>query len=54
MLLDLKCFSQFTYTNLDGFQKEGGNFLNLLQKEGVPSEKGRGARTLEETKLVSM
>ena len=42
----LKGFIQFTCTNLDGSQKEGGNFLNLLQKEvdtqkgGVPSEKG--------------
>ena len=43
----LKCFLQFTCANLDGSQKEGGNFLNLLQKEGgtqkggggVPSEK---------------
>ena len=26
--------------NLDASQKEGGNFLNLLQKEGIPSEKG--------------
>ena len=32
--LVLKCFLQFTCTNLDGCQKEGGNFLNLLQKEG--------------------
>ena len=32
----LKCFLQFTCTNLDGCQKEGGNFLNLLQKDGVP------------------
>ena len=44
--LILKCFIQFTCTNLDGCQKEEGNFLNLLQKEGgtqkrgeVPSEK---------------
>ena len=43
----LKCFIQFACTNLDGSQKEGDNFLNLLQKEGgtqrgwaVPSEKG--------------
>ena len=36
----LKCFIQFTSTNLDGFQKEGGNFLNLLQKEGVPRKVG--------------
>ena len=49
----LKCFIQFTCTNLDGSQKEGvgmGNFLNFLQKErgtqkgrGVPSEKGGGS-----------
>ena len=26
---------QFTYINLDGYQKEGGNFLNLQKKEGV-------------------
>ena len=28
--------------------ERGGNFFNLLQKEGVPSEKG-GIPTLEET-----
>ena len=44
----LKCFLQLACTNLDGSQKEGGNFLNLHQKEGVPrkgvvsSEKGWG------------
>ena len=38
----LKCFSQFTCTNLDGSQKEGDNFLNLLQKEGVLSKEGEG------------
>ena len=27
---------------MNGFQKEGGNFLNLLQKEGAPSEMGEG------------
>ena len=32
--------TQFTCTNLDGSQKEGGNFLNLLQKEWVPRKKG--------------
>ena len=37
----LKCFILFTCTNLDGGQKEGGNFLNLLQKDGV-SRKGEG------------
>ena len=54
----LKCFLQLACTNLDGSQKEGGNFLNLHQKEGVPrkgvvsSEKGwggGGVPTLEET-----
>ena len=34
----------------NGSQKEEGNFLNLLQKEGVPSEKGGGeVPTLEKT-----
>ena len=42
----LRCFLQFTCTNLDGSQKEGGNFLNLLQKErgtqkgGLPQKRG--------------
>ena len=48
----LKCFLQFPCTYLDGSQKEGGNFINLLQKEGVPSEKGVGVPTLEETMLT--
>ena len=46
----LKCFLQFACTNLNGSQKEGGSFLNSLQKEGgtpkaggVPSEKGGGS-----------
>ena len=30
----MKCFIQFTWTNLDGSQKEVGNVLNLVQKEG--------------------
>ena len=38
----LKCFLQFICTNLDGCQKEPGNFLNLLQKEGVPRKRCRG------------
>ena len=39
----LKCFLQFTFTNLDGSQKEGGN---LLQKEsGIPSENVCGGRS---------
>ena len=44
----LKHFLQFTCTNLDGSQKEGGKFLNLLHKDGgiekvgVPSEKEGG------------
>ena len=41
--LVLKCFLQFTCTNLDGCQKEGGNFLNLLHKEGDSLRKKRGA-----------
>ena len=50
----LRCFLQFTCTNLDGSQKEGGNFLNLLKKEGVPRKggsfrKGGVIQTLEET-----
>ena len=36
----LKCFLQFICTNLDGSQKEGGNFLNLLQKQGIPRKGG--------------
>ena len=53
----LNCFLQFTCTNLDGSQKEAGNFLNLFQKEGgtqkgrVPSENG-GVPTLVETMLT--
>ena len=44
----LKCFLQFTCTNLDRCQKERGKFLNFLQKEGgtqkggVPSKKKGG------------
>ena len=40
---------------MDDSQKEGGNFLNLLQKEEVPREggcslrKGEGVLSLEET-----
>ena len=36
----LKCFIQFTCTNVDSSQKEGGNFLNLLQKERVTQKGG--------------
>ena len=36
----LKCFIQSTCTNLDGCQKEGGNFLNSFQKEGGFPRKG--------------
>ena len=36
----LKCFLQFTCTNLDGCQKEWDNFLNLLQKEGCNQKRG--------------
>ena len=52
----LRCFLQFTCTNLDGSQREWGNFLNLLQKErgtqkggggGFPQK--RGVPTMEET-----
>ena len=38
----LKCFLQFAYSNLDGSQKVGGNFLNLLQEGGYP-ERGGGS-----------
>ena len=51
----LKCFLQFTCTNLDGSQKEGGNFINLLQKGGGFPQKmggGGGVPTLEETMAV--
>ena len=38
---------------MDGSRKEGGNFLNLLQKEGYPERGGSlrkvGVPTLEET-----
>ena len=37
----LKCFLQFACSNLDGSQKVGGNFLNLLQEVGYP-ERGGG------------
>ena len=36
----LKCFLQFTCTDLVGSQKEGGNFLNLLKKEGGTQKRG--------------
>ena len=36
----LKCFLQFMYPNLNGSQKEGGNFLNLLQREGTQKRGG--------------
>ena len=46
----LKCSLQFTYTNLDGSQKEVDNLLNLLQKEGASHRNGGGGvPTLEET-----
>ena len=38
----LKCFLQFTCTNLDDCQNEGGNFLNLLQKEEGSLREGGG------------
>ena len=31
---------QFACNNLDGCQKERGNFLNLIQKDGVPRKGG--------------
>ena len=39
----LKCFLQFTCTYLDASQNEGGNFLNLLQKEGDTQKRGGGS-----------
>ena len=49
----LKCFIQFACTNLDGSQKERGNFFNLLQKEGGTQKGGqkKGVPTLEETMM---
>ena len=43
---------------MNGSQEDGGNFLNLLQKEGVPRKWGgpsekREFPTLEETMLIS-
>ena len=38
----LKCFIKFTCTNLDGCQREWGNFLNLVQKERG-TQKGGGS-----------
>ena len=58
-----KVFHTFTCTNLDGSQKEGVNFLNLLQKEGgtqkgkggFPQKRmGGGVPTLEETVYTTM
>ena len=34
------CFMQFNCTNLDGYQKEEGKFLNLLKKEGGTQKGG--------------
>ena len=48
--LCFKCFIQFACINLDGSQKEGGNFFNLLQKEGG-SQKRRDP-TVEETMIT--
>ena len=36
---------------MDGSQKEGGNFLNLLQKEGGSLRKG-GVSAVEETMVT--
>ena len=44
--IHLKCFIQFICTNIDGCQKEGGNFFNLLQKEGG-TQKGKGGPSEE-------
>ena len=38
--LHFKVFITITCTNLEGSQKEGSYFLNLLQKEGVPKNGG--------------
>ena len=38
----LNCFIQFMCINLDGCQNKGGNFLNLLQKVGLPKKGGGG------------
>ena len=41
----LKRFLQFASTNLDGCQKEGGKFLNLLHREGGSLRKKSGGPT---------
>ena len=38
----LKCFSQFTCTNLDGSQKEGDNFLKFAAERGSTQQGGGG------------
>ena len=38
----LKCFLQFVCTSLKDCLKEGGNFLDLHQKKGVPQKRGGG------------
>ena len=43
----LKCFLQFTCTNVDGSQKEGVTFQICFRKTGIP-RKGGGVPTLEE------
>ena len=54
----LRCFLQFAWANLDGSQKERGNFLNLHQKEGGTQKGGeevsseRGGPTMEETMVL--
>ena len=57
----LKCLIQFTCIYLDGCQKEGSNFFNLLQKEGVPRREGvgvpserEGGSTLEGTMTYAL
>ena len=38
----LKYFIQFTYTDLVGSQKEGGDFLICFRKRGHPEKGGEG------------
>ena len=51
----LKCFIQITCTNLEGSQKEGDNFFNLLQKEGGTQKEGgsfrKGGRSNPDEKM---
>ena len=53
--LHFKVFLTIYMHQFGRFSERGGNFLNLLQKEGVPrkgefpQKRGRGVSTLEET-----